>query len=472
MRYSVRTRLSIVISIVFLVVLIFLMTAGSVVIYIGLNEEKNRTLRLKTGRMIELYESEFTALSNVTDRERENLRSRFLEKLNADYAYTHDFVVFSLESEKSRRILSSGVVKNIPLLLPKGFLAKRNGFFNQYLANKNYRICISRHPWGTLVIGTENQTYLEIVRAFMKIFPVVGTLSLIFALLGGHFFAKMAMKPVAEAVREADQITLSNLKRRLPEYKGRDEFGALIITLNRMIARLEDGVKKIQQFTQDAAHELRTPLTIVRGELESHYQKDTLPNHIQLSIRRALDQTICMSKIVEDLMLLAQSDSGGYPIQKSNFRLDEVIKETFEDISILTENRPVDVILDNCDPIMFFGDEQLIRRLLLNISDNAFKYTQRGSITFFMQKQQEAVTITIKDTGVGISEEDCPYVFNRFFRAENIKTEIHPGSGLGLAISQWIVAAHSGDIRIESNLSQGTTVHMILPLLESVKIVS
>jgi signal transduction histidine kinase len=464
MKYSVHMRLTAVISIVFLLVLIFLTAIGSGVIYVGLNEEKDKSLQVKQERMVSLFESEFMALTRLADQERKDIRSRFLEKLEADYAYTQDFVLFSLESEKSRRILSTGVVKNMQLVIPKGFLSKKIGFFNQRLAGQNYRVCISRHSWGTLGIGTQNQTFSDILNEWLEILPIVGPLALIFTLFGGHFLAKIAMKPVVEAARKTDEITLTNLEGRLPEYRGKDEFGALVVTLNNMIIRLGEGVKKIQQFTQDAAHELRTPLTIVRGELESVCQKDTIPGPVHSSIRKALDQTISMSKIVEDLLLLTQSDSGTYPVQKHLFRLDEVMRETYEDVKILAENRPVTVTLNHCDPVRFFGDEQLIRRLLLNISDNALKYTQGGFIQFHLEKQGEEIAITLKDSGIGISDEDLPHVFDRFYRAETTRSQSEHGSGLGLAISQWIVTAHVGNIRIESTLAQGTSVYINLPL--------
>ena len=135
------------------------------------------------------------------------------------------------------------------------------------------------------------------------------------------------MKPVVAAAETTEKITLTNLSARLPEYTGKDEFGKLVTTLNSMIARLEQGVNQVQQFTQDAAHELRTPLTTLRGELELAYQKKNLPDEVREALQKSLDRAISMSQIVDNLMLLAQSDTGHYPIQKNTFQLDELVHD-------------------------------------------------------------------------------------------------------------------------------------------------
>ncbi|HEX9975431.1 MAG TPA: HAMP domain-containing sensor histidine kinase, partial [bacterium] len=162
-------------------------------------------------------------------------------------------------------------------------------------------------------------------------------------------------------------------------------------------------------------------------------------------------------------MLLAQSDSGRYPLDKRIFQLDQVMTETAEDVKVLSENRPIEVNLIQCDQVEFFGDEQLIRRLLLNLSDNALKYTQKGRIDFSLKSQNEFVEIKISDTGIGIPAEDLPYIFDRFYRVEKTRTRESGGSGLGLSISKWIVEAHDGVIDIKSDEGKGTTITISLP---------
>ena len=464
MKTSIRTRLAIIISLVFFSVFLFLIIAGSVSLYLGLTEEIDNTLHMEKTRMIDLFKSEFFDLTTASNAEREHLTDELLDELNEIYEYKHYFVVFSLESAATRRIYSGGGLRNAQLLLPKGFLLKSEGYYHQRLDGQNYRVHISQHHWGTLVIGTEYQIFLRIAEEFKDMLLIGVPLTLILVLIGGYLLARIAMKPAADAAKVADEITLTRLQNRLPEYKGRDEFGVLVITLNRMIKRIEEGVQRIQQFTQDASHELRTPIAILRGELEWMYQKEEIPDDLRPSFQKTLDQVIGMGKIVEDLMLLAQSDSGEYALQKQTFPLDKIIIETYEDVRILAEVRSIHVLLSHCDRVVFAGEESLIRRLLLNISDNALKYTQKGKIEFNLHKRKKTIEITIKDTGIGISEEDLPHIFDRFYRVDKTKKNVDNGSGLGLAICKWIVDAHKGEINIVSQPSLGTTVRITFPL--------
>jgi signal transduction histidine kinase len=269
---------------------------------------------------------------------------------------------------------------------------------------------------------------------------------------------------VVAAARTAESISLANLQRRLPAYYGKDEFGTLAATLNRMIARLEEGIKRLQQFTQDAAHELRTPLTILRGELELAYQDEDANEETSAWLQRILDRVIGLGQIVDNLMLLARSDSGDYPIRKIPFRLDAAVEEIFEDLQILAEGRPVAVQLQNGMAVEFVGDESLMRRLLLNLCDNAIKYTPHGTIELSLKKVGTEIDLAISDTGRGIPPEDLPHIFDRFYRVDKARSSDTGGSGLGLAICKWIVAAHGGKIEVKSRLKKGTTVRVSLPL--------
>ncbi|MCZ6818585.1 MAG: HAMP domain-containing sensor histidine kinase, partial [Calditrichaeota bacterium] len=264
------------------------------------------------------------------------------------------------------------------------------------------------------------------------------------------------------------KITMTNLSERLPEYTGKDEFGKLVSTLNRMIARLEEGINRVQQFTQDAAHELRTPLTTLRGELELAYQKNDLSDDLRASIQKSLDKAILMSKIVENLMLLAQSDTGNYPIQKNTFRFDELVKDAVDDMKSLVDSRPIRVRLKHCDEIRLSADRQLIHRLVLNLCDNAVKFTRMGKIEVGLRSDEKNVEFVIDDTGTGIPQENLPHIFDRFYRVDKARSRSkNGGRGLGLSICKWIVDAHDGKILVDSEVSKGTSVMVSLPLNNS-----
>jgi signal transduction histidine kinase len=176
-----------------------------------------------------------------------------------------------------------------------------------------------------------------------------------------------------------------------------------------------------------------------------------------------LDRVIALGQIVDNLMLLARSDSGDYPIHKTHFRLDIAVKEIFEDLQILAEGRPLTVHLENREAVKFFGDESLIRRLILNLCENALKYTSQGNIELSLKKIGAKVNLVISDTGQGIPVEDLPHVFDRFYRVDKSHSSATGGSGLGLAICQWIVSAHGGKIAVSSEVGKGTTVRVSLP---------
>ncbi len=467
MKYSIRTHLTLLITFVFLSIFLFFLITGAIALYLGLTEEIDRQLKIEVQQMTELFGSEYSDLLEDKGESRKLLRDEFVEDLNERYQYKNQFVIFSLESNTGRRIYAGGGLKNAQLLLPKGFLSKKSGYYNQRFDGKLNRVLIARKEWVTLVLGAENQTFFEVADEFKEIFLIGIPLIFILVFIGGRFLARRAMRPVVSAAETAEKITLTNLGQRLSEYYGKDEFGILVKTLNNMIARLEAGINRIQQFTLDATHELRTPLTILRGELEMLYQQNNLSEDTRSTLQKTLDRTISLSKIVNDLMLLTQSESGRYPLRKSAFQLDQVIKETVEDVKILVDDRPINVHLSQCDQVEFFGDEQLIRQLLLNLSDNALKYTQKGRIDFSLKSQNEFVEIKISDTGIGIPQEDLPHIFDRFYRVEKARTRDSGGSGLGLSISKWIVEAHDGVINIDSILSSGTNVTISFPRNQS-----
>jgi len=463
MKISIRTRLTLLIALVFASVFILLLAAGGFALYVRLNQETERTLEVEKERSIRVFESEYLRLTTATGIERDSLTDEFLEDLNDMYGYKPQFAIFALESKVERRFYAGGAIKNIQLMLPKGFLSQNDGFHHQPLDGKRYRVLISRSMWGTLALGVENQTFFNVADELRGILTFGVPLTLILLLIGGRLLAGLVMKPVVSAAEATDRITLSHLEKRLPPYSGKDEFGKLVETLNRMISRIEEGVKQVQQFTQNAAHELRSPLTIQRGELEILYQREDLPEDVRSSLQKSLDRAIGMRKIVDNLMLLARSDTGRYPIQKKLFRLDEVMKEVVEDSQILAEHRPITVGLKHSERVEFFGDEQLIRHLLLNLSDNALKYTRNGTIEFGLRSVNNAVEISITDTGDGIPEEDLPRIFDRFYRVDKARTRNEGGSGLGLAICKWVANAHGGVITVESELGKGTVVRMSLP---------
>jgi len=463
MNYSIRTHLILLIVGVFLFIFLFLFLAAGTSLYLSLNQSMDTNLEIEEKRLAEMIDSEFHALVAGEAEQQKTLSDEFVEELNELYLYKHQFVMISLESNTGRHVYTGGEREHMQSLLAGGFLSHPDGFYSSDLDNKQYRILIRRKKWGRLIIGAENQAFFEVADEFKTILLAGFPLLILMVITAANFLARRAMRPVVSAAEKAEEITLANLENDLSDYDKKDEFGILLNTLNHMIARLDQGVKQIRRFTQDAAHELRTPISIIRGELELLSQEKKISGENRAALQKTLDKTILLHKIVDDLMLLARSDSGRYELNTTVFALDRIVRDTVEDILLLSERRPVEIVLDQCDAVSFSGDEPLIRRLLLNLADNALKYTEKGLISFALRNRPEGSEIRISDTGVGIPEADLPHIFDRFYRAENARTGTGGGSGLGLSISQWIVGAHGGDIKIESRSSGGTTVTILFP---------
>jgi heavy metal sensor kinase len=462
MALTIRARLTIWYTLTFFGVLLLVIGMLALELYQQLSDEAHITLDTEEAWITILFESEFQPILLIPAKDkRDSLLAELPEDLEERYGLKRQFAVLRLDGYTEKRFFSGGV-KNIDQLLPPDLLDRETGSYDVRVGRNRYRVRIFHREWGKVAIGVENDTIFKVAVEVGKRLLWLLPLSLLLTIGGGWLLAKLAMRPVVDAAQAADSISVSNLKERLQPYIGKDEFGALIVTLNRMIARVEEGVKRLQQFTQDAAHELRTPIAILRGDLELAYHDEKASEDTRAFLQKTLDRVIALGRIVDNLLLLARSDSGNYPIKKVLFRLDAAVHEIFEDLQILADGRALTVHLQACGELEFFGDELLIRRLLMNLCENAVKYTPQGKIELALQKTKTATVFTISDTGEGIPAEDLPHIFDRFYRVDKSRSSAS-GSGLGLAICQWIVAAHHGEINLSSSVGAGTTVRVSFP---------
>jgi signal transduction histidine kinase len=463
MKFSIRTQLTLLVMGIFLFIFFFLIFSAGVTLYLTLLHTVDRNLEIEEKRLAEMVTSEFHELSTANAEKLQSLSEDFIEELNEIYLYEHQFVMISLKSSDGRHVYTGGEREYVQRLLLDGFSSQVDGFFNWKTDEKHYRILIRHKNWGWLVIGAENQTFFSMIKQFRNIFLIGIPFLLLLVFIAGNFLARRVMRPVVHAAQKAEHITLADLGNKLSEYDHADEFGILTNTLNELLTRVNLGIEQIRRFTQDAAHELRTPITILRGELELLYQHQGRITENHAALQKALDKTILLNQIVDDLMLLAHSDSSNYLLNPTTFPLEQILRDTVEDLEILSRKSPVKIQLMHCDPVQFSGDEALIRRLLLNLADNALKYTEKGLITFSLKDLPDAVQIQICDTGIGIPEQDIPHIFDRFHRVNRARSNTKNGSGLGMSISKWIVEAHGGQIRIESKLSVGTKISIRFP---------
>lgn len=309
---------------------------------------------------------------------------------------------------------------------------------------------------------------LRAARSRLLLVLLLGVLAtLVLGSYGGLLLANQALRPVDRITRAAEQIGAGDLSERVPTPPQMDEIGRLATTFNHMIARLEAAFERQKQFTSDVSHELRTPLAVMRGDMEIALRRTRTAEEYQQVLGSSLEEIIRLSRLVEDLLTLARADSGRTQLRWEPISLDTLCRQMVDYILPLATQR--DQALNYEGPeadVVINGDLNRLKQLLLNLLDNAIKYTDHnGTVTLSLRSTQDRAVIEVRDTGRGIPKEDLPHIFDRFFRrSKSTPDRTATGFGLGLSIVKWIVDSHGGTIEAESELGKGTTFRLKFPL--------
>jgi heavy metal sensor kinase len=291
------------------------------------------------------------------------------------------------------------------------------------------------------------------------------SVALAVAIAGGYVLVQRALRPVSRITRKAEQITQHNLSERLPVTHTGDELQRLSISLNLMIGRLEDAIQNSKRFVADASHELRTPLTVLRGELEHLAVEKPLDVETRDTIGSMLEEVERLAKIVEGLVALSRLDAGEAQVQSVQFDLAELAITTADQISLLAEDKRILVSCDAKQPVLVQGDRARLKQVVVNLLDNAIKYTaEGGAIRLEVSRQNERAILEVADNGIGISAEAVPHVFERFFRVDEARSRDQGGAGLGLSIVKSICSAHGAEVQVESAVGKGSRFRVTLPL--------
>ena len=308
----------------------------------------------------------------------------------------------------------------------------------------------------------ESETVLHgLLLTFAVGLPLVVTV----AIAGGYLLMRRALKPVGEITLMAEQISSRNLSERLPEAKTGDELESLSVALNRMIARIEQSFQHMNRFTADASHELRTPLTILRGELEAMAQRSNLDPEVREAIESTLEETERLSKIVESLLTISHLDSGDALMTHERFDLAELVDDTVEQMRLLAEDKQIALKRVTHTPVEVEGDPARLKQVIVNLVDNAIKYTtEGGEVDITIQAVNLNAVLEVRDTGIGIPSEALLHIFERFYRVDMARSRQMGGVGLGLSIIKSICAAHGGDVTVESADGKGSRFIVNLPL--------
>lgn len=285
------------------------------------------------------------------------------------------------------------------------------------------------------------------------------------AIGGGYVLVRRALGPVAEIAESAERITSHHLDQRLPTSPTGDELEQLSLALNRMIDRLYEALEQNRRFLADASHELRTPLTALRGELESVIELARFLPDVRDRVGSALEEVERLAKIVEALFAIGRLDAGEAQAEWARFDLAKLAATTADQMSLLAEDKEISVSCDVERDVCVEGDASRIKQIVVNLLDNAIKYTASGgSVKLIVRVVGHKAVLEVVDTGIGIPASAIPNVFERFFRVDKARSRAVGGAGLGLAIVKSICTAHGGTISVESVEGRGSRFKMELPL--------
>jgi heavy metal sensor kinase len=315
-----------------------------------------------------------------------------------------------------------------------------------------------------LVVGRVPNDILSMLAIFRLVILNSSILVILLSGVGGWFLAGWTLKPVERIADIARGIGESDLSRRI-DVQTDDELGRLASTLNGMIARLEEAFVKQRQFVADASHELRTPLAVLQAESSLVLEKPRDENEYRRSLELVSQEVDYMSEIVGKLLVLARSDSGCEPVKIQDVDVAGLLAELSQDLEALAQEKGLRLSVGPMDGLMVRGDRVRLRQLFLNILDNALRYTPAGgTITGSVVRNDEQAVVSIGDTGIGIPEEHLPFIFDRFYRVDKVRTNGEGGTGLGLAIATSIAKMHGGTIEVESRVGGGSMFRVLLPL--------
>jgi heavy metal sensor kinase len=293
-------------------------------------------------------------------------------------------------------------------------------------------------------------------------FPILVGLSVV----GGHHLINQALAPVEKTCRTAEQITLQNLSQRLPVTASGDELERLATALNLMIARLDDAFRHNRRFMADASHEMRTPLTVIRGELESLTQHPRAPREIREALGSLLEEAESLAGIVENLFAIARFDGGEVQAKWTQFDMAKLAVNTAEQMLLLAEDKQISITWNAPGPVLVEGDSPRIKQVVVNLLDNAIKYTQPGgAIRLSVWNDEKHAILEVADNGMGVPLKDQAHIFERFYRVDKARSRELGGAGLGLAIVKSICAAHGGTVQVQSTEGQGSCFKVALPLI-------
>ncbi len=315
------------------------------------------------------------------------------------------------------------------------------------------------------VVSTES---LEAVDANLlivrRVIFIALPLFLLLAGAGGYLLTGRNLAPLQSMAAQARRISGANLDQRLAIGDAAEELAILGSSFNELLSRVDQSFSTMRRFVADASHELRTPLSVIRGEADVALTQDRSPAEYREALAVILDESRRLSRLVGDLLNLARADAGHVRLQVHEFYFNDLLADCCRSVQSLASARQIALDCHTEADLPFSGDEELLHRLVINLLDNAIRYTPPGgTVTVRLDPHEKGIRLRVSDTGIGIAADAVPHVFERFFRADKARSRADGGAGLGLSIVKWIAESHHGAVELDSRPAAGSTFTVTLP---------
>jgi len=367
-------------------------------------------------------------------------------------------IIFSRPLGLSESLDSYGLQQGVPI------------FSNSFINSTRLRVLsiplqTERGPVGVIQIAVDLTLVDITLRTLFLVLVFLIVIAVFLAAISTSVITRRTLSPLVNMTEVARQITETNdLTRRIPVsgFLMNDEVYQLITSFNETLEKLDQILSSQKRLMADVSHELRTPLTVIKGEVGLIRKYKQIDDDAINSIDSEVDR---LTRLVGNLLLITQAETGDLPMNFSNFQLEDLVCEVYQHMQTLAAEKK-NVCLEKIEQIEFFGDRDRIKQALLNLIGNAIQYTpDNGKVCVSMEKLEDCIKIAINDNGPGIPKEDMDHIFDRFYRGEKSRSRnLNSGFGLGLAITQYIIQQHKGKILVDSKPNEGTTFTIELPL--------
>jgi heavy metal sensor kinase len=356
--------------------------------------------------------------------------------------------------------------------LPLPALEKTRDFSTVSLEGRHYRYRLYQRNASVaglqdmiIQIATETRLDQELLERFLDNILWALPVILFLSICCGMLAARQPRRIIKDIAVIANTITSENLQERLPVPSARDEVRALTETINSMIERLQKSFTEIKQFTADVSHELRNPLFALKGTMEVALSRQRDPGEYRETISECLEKINFLIKLVNDLFLISRFENRKITLELTYLNLAEIIRDIFDFFSPMAQERNLTFTIDRSDTVVVSVDKTRMLQLVSNLLDNAIKFTpEHGAITVTLTREDPAARLEISDTGIGIPEHELPYIFNRFYQVDEVRSGTERGTGLGLQICKRIADAHGWELSVRRNNGPGITATVVIPL--------